>query len=63
MPSIIFAAEGLGLDFWLVVFVHGTLEITAIILASAAGLILGKAFCFPVPSGESMPLKQALKMG
>ncbi len=42
-----FAAEGLGLDFWLVVFVHGTLEITAIILASAAGLILGKSFLFP----------------
>lgn len=42
-----FAARGLGLDFWLVVFVHGTLEITGLIVAAAAGLILGKSFLFP----------------
>lgn len=42
-----FASHGLGVDFWLVVFVHGTLEITAIIIACAAGLILGKSFLFP----------------
>jgi uncharacterized membrane protein SpoIIM required for sporulation len=42
-----FAARGLGLDFWLVVFVHGTIEITSIIVAGAAGLILGKSFLFP----------------
>ncbi len=42
-----FAARGLGIDFWLVVFVHGTLEITSIIIAGAAGLVLGKSFLFP----------------
>jgi len=42
-----FAARGLGLSFWMVVFVHGTLEITALIIASAAGLVLGKSFLFP----------------
>jgi uncharacterized membrane protein SpoIIM required for sporulation len=42
-----FAARGLGIQFFLVVFVHGTLEITAIIIAAAAGLILGKSFLFP----------------
>jgi uncharacterized membrane protein SpoIIM required for sporulation len=42
-----FAARGLGLDFWLVVFIHGTLEITAIILSAASGIILGKSFLFP----------------
>ena len=36
-----FAANGLGIDFWLVVFVHGTLEITALIISSAAGIVLG----------------------
>ena len=43
----LFASHGLGLDFWLVVFVHGTLEITAIIVAAAAGFVLGKSFLFP----------------
>ncbi len=42
-----FAARGHGLDFWLVVFVHGTLEISAIIISAAAGLVLGKSFLFP----------------
>ena len=42
-----FASKGLGLQFFLVVFIHGTLEITAIILAAAAGVVLGKSFIFP----------------
>ena len=42
-----FSAKGLGIQFFLVVFVHGTLELTAIIIAGAAGLILGKSFLFP----------------
>ena len=42
-----FAAKGLGLEFFLVVFVHGTLELTAIIISGTAGLILGKSFLFP----------------
>lgn len=58
-----FAAEGLGLDFWLVVFVHGTLEITAIILASAAGLILGKSFLFPGTIRRIDAFKQGAKDG
>jgi uncharacterized membrane protein SpoIIM required for sporulation len=42
-----FASRGLGIQFFLVVFVHGTLEITALIIASAAGIVLGKSFLFP----------------
>jgi uncharacterized membrane protein SpoIIM required for sporulation len=42
-----FAAKGLGVQFFLVVFVHGMLELTAIIIAAAAGVILGKSFLFP----------------
>lgn len=42
-----FAARGFGIDFWLVVFVHGTLEIAALIISTGAGLILGKSFLFP----------------
>ena len=43
----LFAAQGLGINFWIVVFVHGTLEITALIIGAAAGIILGKSFLFP----------------
>ena len=42
-----FAARGFGLQVFLVVFVHGTLELTAIIIASAAGIVMGKSFLFP----------------
>ena len=43
----LFASKGLGVDFYLVVFVHGTLEMTSFIIASAAGIVLGKSFLFP----------------
>jgi uncharacterized membrane protein SpoIIM required for sporulation len=42
-----FAAHGLGANFWIVVFVHGTLEIVAIIIGCGAGIVLGKSFLFP----------------
>jgi len=58
-----FAANGLGLDFWLVVFVHGTLEITAIILTGAAGLIFGKSYLFPGTIKRIDAFKQGAKDG
>jgi uncharacterized membrane protein SpoIIM required for sporulation len=58
-----FAAQGLGIDFWLVVFVHGTLEITAIIIACAAGLVLGKSFLFPGTIKRIDSFKQGAKDG
>lgn len=58
-----FAAKGLGLQFFLVVFVHGTLELTAIIIAGGAGLILGKSFLFPGTVRRIDSLKQGAKDG
>ena len=58
-----FADRGLGADFWLVVFVHGTLEITAIILSGAAGLIMAKSFLFPGTIKRLESLKQGTKDG
>lgn len=58
-----FASRGLGVDFWLVVFVHGTLEITGIILACGAGLILGKSFLFPKTIRRIDAFKQGAKDG
>ncbi len=42
-----FFSKGLGWQSILVVFIHGTLEISAIIIAGAAGLILGNSILFP----------------
>ncbi len=58
-----FAAQGFGIDFWLVVFVHGTLEITSLIIASAAGIILGKSFLFPGTIRRIDALKKGAKDG
>ena len=58
-----FSANGLGLDFWLVVFVHGTLEITALIIAAAAGIVLGKSFLFPGTIRRIDSFKQGAKDG
>lgn len=58
-----FAARGFGIDFWLVVFVHGTLEITALIISTAAGLILGKSFLFPGTIKRMDAFKQGAKEG
>lgn len=58
-----FAAKGFGLQFFLVVFVHGTLELTAIIVAGAAGLVLGKSFLFPGTIKRLDAFKQGAKDG
>jgi hypothetical protein len=43
----IFFSQGLGWQSIMVVWIHGTLEISAIVIASTAGLILGLGFVFP----------------
>lgn len=59
----IFAAKGFGLQFFLVVFIHGTLELTAIIVAAAAGIILGKSYLFPGTVRRIDSFKQGAKDG
>lgn len=57
----LFISSGNGLQFWLVVFIHGTLEITAIILAGGAGIVLGKSYLFPGTIRRVDSLKQGAK--
>lgn len=59
----LFASHGYGLQFWLVVFVHGTLEITAIIVAGAAGFVLGKSYLFPGTKKRMEALREGAKDG
>jgi uncharacterized membrane protein SpoIIM required for sporulation len=58
-----FAAKGLGVEFFLVVFIHGTLELTAIVIAAAAGLVIGKSFLFPGTIKRLDAFKQGAKDG
>lgn len=43
----LFAARGLGVDFIFAVMIHGLLELTAIVIACAAGVIMGTSYLFP----------------
>jgi uncharacterized membrane protein SpoIIM required for sporulation len=42
-----FFSKGLGWKSVLVIWIHGTLEISSIIIAGAAGIVLGKSLIFP----------------
>ncbi len=59
----LFAGRGLGVDFFLVVFVHGTLELTAIIIAAGGGFVLGKSYLFPGTLKRLTSFKQGAKDG
>lgn len=42
-----FIERGLGMESFLSIWLHGTLEISSIVIAGAAGIVLGKGFVFP----------------
>ncbi len=58
-----FFSKGLGLQSVLVIWIHGTLEISSIIIAGAAGLVLGKSILFPKTYTRSESFKQGAKDG
>ena len=58
-----FFAKGLGWQSILVIWTHGTLEISAIILSGAAGLILGNSILFPGSHKRLHSLMQGVKDG
>jgi uncharacterized membrane protein SpoIIM required for sporulation len=43
----LFASVGLGVQSVLVIFIHGTLEISSLIIAGGAGLVFGNSILFP----------------
>jgi uncharacterized membrane protein YhdT len=58
-----FISKGLGLKFITVVFIHGTLELWSIIVAGAAGLILGNSILFPGTYKRSASIARGGKDG
>lgn len=57
----IFFAKGLGWKSILVIWIHGTLEISAIVIAGTAGIILGFSFIFPGTFSRIDSLKRGAK--
>lgn len=47
----------------LVVFIHGTLELSAIVIAGAAGIVLGNSFLFPGTYGRGASFRKGAKEG
>jgi uncharacterized membrane protein SpoIIM required for sporulation len=58
-----FFAKGLGGKAAITVLIHGLLELTAIIIASAAGVVLGKSFLFPGTISRWKSLQIGVKDG
>jgi len=58
-----FFARGLGWKSILVIWIHGTLEISSIIIAGAAGMVLGNGILFPGTHGRLYSLKKGGKDG
>lgn len=58
-----FFLKGLGWQSVLVVWIHGTLEISAIIIAGGAGLIVGNSILFPGTHKRLHSLKRGAKEG
>lgn len=58
-----FFSKGLGFKSITVIFIHGTLEIWAIVIAGAAGLILGNSILFPGTYARSFSFYRGGKDG
>ena len=58
-----FFAHNLGFKSILVVFIHGTLEISAIVIAGGAGMVMGNSILFPKTFTRMQSLKRGAKDG
>lgn len=56
-------SKGLGQLSILTIMIHGTLELSALVLSASAGVVLGKSFLFPGTISRMASLKQGAKEG
>ena len=56
-----FFAKGLGIKSVMVIWIHGTLEISAIVIAAAAGFILASGILFPGTYSRKISFKRSAK--
>ncbi|MBO2012738.1 stage II sporulation protein M [Hymenobacter negativus] len=58
-----FFDKGVGLQSFLTIWIHGTLEISAIVLAGGAGMVMGAGFLFPGTYSRAESFRQAARDG
>lgn len=58
-----FFARGLGWPSVLVIWIHGTLEISAIVIAGGAGFVIGRSILFPGTFSRMKALKEGARDG
>ncbi len=58
-----FIEKGLCIDSFLTIWIHGTLEISAIIIAGAAGITMGKGLAFPGTFTRMQSFQQSARRG
>lgn len=58
-----FFQKGIGFQSILVVFIHGTLEISALVISGCAGMIMGNSLLFPKTYTRAQSLIRATKDG
>lgn len=58
-----FFTNDVGFQSILVVFIHGTLELSSIVIAGAAGMMMGNAILFPKTFSRIIALKNGAKDG
>ncbi|MDR2473099.1 MAG: stage II sporulation protein M [Tannerella sp.] len=58
-----FFQHGVGLESMLAIWLHGTFEISAIVIAGAAGFALGNGFLFPGTYSRGYAFRQGAKRG
>ena len=58
-----FYEQGLFLDSFLTIWIHGTLEISAIVIAGAAGLVMGNSLIFPGAYPRTVSFMRGAKRG
>jgi uncharacterized membrane protein SpoIIM required for sporulation len=58
-----FYSKNLGIASILVIWIHGTLEISSAIIAGAAGLVLGNSLLFPHTYPRAVSLKRGAREG
>ena len=56
-----FYSKGLFVESFLTIWIHGTIEISAIIIAGAAGIVLGNGLLFPKTLDRGTSLQMAAK--
>ncbi len=57
----IFISKGLGMQSVLVIWIHGTLEISAIVISATAGLILANGILFPGTYARMVSFRRSAK--